>query len=400
MGMRSGGIVVLGAGYGGLRAALTLDRLLSGRSRPALTLVDRLADHQLITELHRVATGYLPPASAALPLDMALAGTEIMRVQAEVVALDLSARRVLLAGRPALPYSHLVIALGSIGDDHGVPGVHAHALPLRSLDDARRVWAHLQGIQRAARQQETGAAARAGLTTVVIVGAGWTGIEVAGELVSLRGRGEVDLHIVLLDAGAALLPGLPPSLARVAGQFMTAHGIDLRHNHPVVAVGDGWVRTTMGEVAAGTVVWTAGVRGSPVLTDSGLALDGRGCVRVDPYLRAEGQPDVYVVGDTARPAQRELAGSSAVPSAQRALGQGQRAAANLIASLVGGRPLPWRPHSLGVALSLGEDDGALCVGPVIIRRRAAVMLKRAQADEYARSLNHGSAGRRAQPTMP
>jgi NADH dehydrogenase len=285
-----------------------------------------------------------------------------------------------------------VVALGSEVDEHGVPGVREHALGLKTVDDAGRIWAHLQAALEAAGR-EAGAEERAALQTIVVVGAGWTGTELAGELASLRASvqrtrppgGSVP-RIILLDARETIMPGFSRALAGAARRFFARSGVDVQLRRPVVAVEQDRALLEGGAaIAARTVIWTAGIHGVPAVAAAGLPLVQSGRVRVDTYLRAEGHEDVYVVGDSAVSPVVEGVHVPG-PSAQLALHQGEVAAANLAATLSGRSPLPYRPFVLGEALSLGESDGAVIAGPFQLRGRRALALKRAITLNYVRSL--------------
>lgn len=170
-------IVIVGAGYAGLGTAVRLARRADRQIR--VDLVDGRAEHQLITRLHEVAAGRLLPAGAAIPLDGVLDGSGVGVHQAWVESVDLQ-RGEVRTSRGRLAYDTLVLAPGSAPDFRNVPGANEHALPLRTLEDAQRVRATLR------RQVERAASAagveRRSLLTFLIVGGGYTGLELAGEL--------------------------------------------------------------------------------------------------------------------------------------------------------------------------------------------------------------------------
>ena len=194
-------IVVVGAGYAGLSTALRLARQAGGRA--LVELVDGRAEHQLITRLHEVAAGHLAPAAAAVPLGMLLAGTGIRLHRAWVEGIDLEHGPV-TTSVGLLQYDTLVLAPGSRTDYRGVPGAAEYSLPLRTLEDALRlrekVGTHLRQAAR------TGDAERDSGFTFLVVGGGYTGIELAAELAYRSGRRTDGTRIGLLEARPAAAP--------------------------------------------------------------------------------------------------------------------------------------------------------------------------------------------------
>jgi NADH:ubiquinone reductase (H+-translocating) len=286
-------IVVVGAGYAGLSTALRLARQAGGRAR--VELVDGRAEHQLITRLHEVAAGRLASAAAAVPLGMLLAGTGIRLQRAWVEGIDLEHGQVTTSAG-LLNYDTLVLAPGSRTDYRGVPGAAELALPLRTLEDALRLRETFGNSRRAAR---IGGAERGSELTFLVVGGGYTGIELAAELASRSGRRAPRMRIGLLEVGPRLLPGGDGWLAREAVAGLERLGVQLFLGLPALSVEAGGVQVQNGEVEARQVVWATGVRAPRLLAGSGLHVGHDGRALVDSGLAAIGHSEVLVLGDAA-----------------------------------------------------------------------------------------------------
>ncbi|MET9533507.1 MULTISPECIES: FAD-dependent oxidoreductase [unclassified Streptomyces] len=376
-------IVVLGAGYAGLAAAKrTAGRLRGTGARVTLVNAsDRFVER---VRLHQIAAGQ---RLRELPLRRLLAGTGIALVVARVTAVDADARTVRLDSAPdTLGYDTLVYALGSGADTAAVPGAAAHASAVATYDDAVR----LRG--RLAR----------GTGPLAVAGAGLTGIETAAELAeSCPGFG-----IRLVTAGA-LGAGLSARAARHLRRAMALRGITV-HEHSriaeVTAEGLGLADGT--GIAAATVVWTAGFRVPELARDAGLAVDGRGLIRVDGALRSTSHPEVFAAGDAA--AAHGPDGSASRMSCQTGIPMGMRVADSVAAAVGGRTPRPLRLRYVGRNISLGRRDGLIQLTraddtPVdlILTGRTAARLKEAVTRSTVLAMRNpgpyvpGAAGRRA-----
>lgn len=351
-------IVILGGGYAGLRAALDLAPVVRTRPSVKLLLIDRSESHQLITRLHEVAAEALP-AQAAHPFEQLLP-RNVGFVQAEVTGIDLCRCRVCTT-RGEYRYRHLVVALGSETALPPIPGLPQHALRLRWLPDALAIRRHIRGCFRQA-SQAGGAVQRRAWLRIVVAGGGYTGCQMAGELahwlpdladehhVSIR-----DIHLMLLEATDRLLPGGPPADSRRAEQVLSRKGIHIQLNTRLEGVEPDAVRFGPETLHCRTLIWCGGIAGPPLLREAGLICDPQGRVKVDPYLRAQGYPEVFVVGDAAR----VTAGERVLPAtAALALRQGVWVAEALAAILRGREPAPYEPVDTGLVVSLGGQDAA------------------------------------------
>ena len=295
-------IVIVGAGFGGLAVAQGL------RRQPVeITLIDRQNHHLFQPLLYQVATAGLSPAEIAWPV------RQLMRRQAnvhvlmgEVTAIDAGRKVVMLDGGP-IAYDLLVLATGATHGYFGHDEWAAHAPGLKTLDDAidirRRI---LVAFERAEMTSNPAECAR--LLTIAIVGGGPTGVELAGAVAELSRRAlardfrAIDptrTRVILIEAGPRLLATFPQRLSRYTAGALARIGVEVRLGQAVTDCTAEGVRIGPEFVRAGTVVWAAGVRASAAAGWLGIEADRAGRVPVLPDLRAPGEADIWVIGDTA-----------------------------------------------------------------------------------------------------
>ncbi len=355
-------IVIIGAGYAGLRAAIDLDRLLRTRGRAdEVILVDQFPYHQLVQLLHKAAAAAIYSREAIYELAPLLSKGGVRFVQGRVATLEPGARQVYLADGRALPYDRLVIALGAETAYGNVPGAREHSLPLRTLDQALAIRDHvLASFEAAARAAD--AKEQRILQTMAIVGGGYTGCQLAGELAAWSAdlcretgapRGHV--RIALLDRGPELLKQFGEWATREAEQVLDTMGVSVYLNTPVAAVEPRALRLVDGRVLrAATIVWAGGIKGPDLLAAAGLPLDNAGRVLVDRYLRVQEQAAIFAIGDCA--AIPDGANGAYVPAtASYAMRQGSHLAETLLAEVEGAAPRPYEPLKLGELVSLGPN---------------------------------------------
>ena len=345
-------ILILGAGYAGLRCAHALGTYLGAGDAPEVLLVDRHPYHQLITELPAVAGGRSGTDDVALPLERLLGHARVRLAQAEVERIDLQGRQVVTA-RGTIGYGTLVVAVGSTTAFYGIRGLAEHALTLKSVDDAAAIASRVDAAVRQAAQEPDGAA-RASLLSVLVGGGGLTGVELAGELAELLprlaaryGLPAAAARVTLVEAAPVLLPGLPGRLQRRAASILAGLGVGLVLGSRVVSADEGGLTLAAGGRLAGrTLVWAGGIVAPPLLAMSGLPTARNGQVPVDDYLQPAGYPDIYVIGDAAR-VRDDSARGFLNPTAQAAIGQGKAAAYNIVARREGWPPRPYTPTDRG-----------------------------------------------------
>jgi NADH:quinone reductase (non-electrogenic) len=359
-------IVILGGGFGGLYCALELEKRLARRGLAEVTLVNRENFFLFTPMLHEVAASDLDVTHIVNPVRKLLRHVRFWA--GEIEAIDTTRRivRVAHGGQHhdhELPYDHLVVALGSVTNYHGIEGVAARALAMKSLGDAitlrNRLIANLEQADA-----ETSAGARRKLLTLVVAGGGFAGVEtVAGVndflhhairwYPNLRAD---ELRLVLVHSGELILPELGPELGAYAQQKLAARGVEIVTGARVTAYDEGRVRLADGSsVECDTLVWTAGTSPNPLL--AGLpGCDARGRLVADATLRVSGPHGLWALGDAASVTD-PATGRPYPPTAQHALRQGRALARNLEAALLGKPLAPFRFRSPGALAAIGRRTG-------------------------------------------
>jgi NADH dehydrogenase len=359
-------VLVLGTGFGGIATARALERALRP-DEAEITIVGR--DHfSLFTPmLPEVCAGGIETRHAVTPVR-----TQLRRAQfvlGEVTAIDLDARSVEVAhsitgAQRTLAYDQLVMALGSVTSTFGIPGVAEHALPLKTLEDAEQLRNRIIASLELA-DITTDPLERARLLTYVIVGGGYTGCEAAGELADLfrsiahfyRSIDRREIRLVLIEAGARLLPDLAPAMGAYTARNLARRDIELIAGDAVAGLDAGAIRLAGGRVIpTATVLWSAGIRPAPIVTALPLEHARNGGIIVGRDFAVPGRPGVWALGDCAWiPAQSP--GTWYPPTAQHAIREGPALARNIAAVLHGKPTRPFDFTALGMMASLGARRG-------------------------------------------
>jgi NADH dehydrogenase len=349
-----GGTLVIGGGFAGGWVA----RYLGKRGATIVSPENSMLFTPLLPE---AASGTLEPRHVVVPLRQMCPHAEL--VLGRAAAIDFASNSVqvdALDAQVSVRYRELVVALGSISRALPIPGLAEHALGFKNLADAIFLRNHVLQRLEAADAATIEAHRRAELT-FVFVGAGYAGVEALAELSdlvrdalrhypSLRGEPQ---RWVLVDAAPKILPEIPSRLGEYAARQLTKRGMEIHVGTTLESVEADAATLSNGErIPTHTVVWTAGVKANPVLSQFGLPLDERGRVKVDGTLRVEGHEHVWALGDGA--AVPNLATPDAVdpPTSQHALRQARRLAKNL-----SGEQEPYRYRMLGQVATLGRYKG-------------------------------------------
>jgi NADH:quinone reductase (non-electrogenic) len=356
-------VVIIGGGFGGLYAARALRK-----ARVRITLVDRRNHHLFQPLLYQVATAALSPAHIAVALRRVLRHQQNASVVlGEAVQIDVKARKVILRDG-ALDYDFLIVATGATHSYFGHAEWARFAPGLKSLEDAveirRRV---LLAYELAEREPD--AARQAGLLTFVVVGAGPTGVELAGALAEIarhvlardfRHIDPASARIVLVEAGPRVLPGFAPELSVAATRRLEQMGVQVLLGRPVTAIDADGVSMGAERIVSRSVLWAAGVQASPLGQTLGVPLDRAGRVQVAPDLSVPGAPEVFVIGDLA--AMKQADGRE-VPGVAPAAIQGGRYVARLIEQRLRGETAePFRYFDKGALATIGRNAAVAQVG--------------------------------------
>jgi NADH:ubiquinone reductase (H+-translocating) len=358
-------IVIVGAGFAGYHAARTLSRL--SRGRVDIALVNPMDYFLYLPLLPEVAAAVLDPRRVAVSLPETL--PDVRLILGEADRIDLDARQVRWVdpegGRGSCGYDRLVLAVGSVTKLLTIPGVNEHAHGFRGIAEALYLRDHMtRQVELADLTDDP--AERAARTTFVVVGAGYTGTEVAAQGVLytdvLHARhprlGGERPRWKLLDLAERILPELHPRLSRAADAVLRARGVDVRTGVSVREATREGVRLSDGEfVATRSLIWCVGARPDPLVDELGLKTE-RGRLVVDEYLTVPGYPDVYAIGDAAAVPDLTRPGELTPMTAQHAQRHGMRAAHNIAASYGHGKRRPYRHHDLGFIVDLGGTQAA------------------------------------------
>jgi NADH dehydrogenase len=357
-------VLIVGGGFGGLQAALHLRR-----ADVDVTLVDRRNFHLFQPLAYQVATGALMPGEVAYPLRAIFKRDANVRVLcAEVQSFDLAAHEVVAcgyAGELRLGYDTLIVAGGSKYNYFGHPEWQRHAAELKSLEGALQIRGRILRALEAA-EAEADPAKRAALLTFVVVGAGPTGVEMAGQIAEIAQDTRRDFRtadpstarVLLIETGDRVLAGFPPNLSRRAERSLRSLGVTPLTGHMVTDLdADGVVvRADGGEerIDAGTIIWAAGVLAEGIAAElaeaAGAETDRVRRLLVEPDLTVPGHPEVLAIGDMVRVRDRD-----AFPGvAPVAMQMGRYAARTVRDRLRGQEPGPFKYKDKGNLATIGR----------------------------------------------
>jgi NADH dehydrogenase len=368
-------VVIAGGGFGGFYAARALERLLPAQSAQ-VTLVND-ANFMLYTPLLPGAAGAtLDPRHVVVALRSQLHRTDLVIGQvtgADPARCTLGVERI--DGQHLdLGYDQLLVALGSVSRALPIPGLAEHAIGLKSLSDATALRNQVLACLDIGESLEDHAL-RAEYLGFVFVGAGYAGVEGLAELqdfavqaIEMYPRCAAQgMRWILAEAKGRIMQEVPQSLSEFAERELRARGIEVRTDTTLREASARAVTLSDGEtIPARTVVWTAGVKPSPVVARLGLPLDGEGRVVVDREMRVDDRAlagtrsrvgaQVWAIGDCAAVPDASRPGQPCPPTAQHAIRQGRLVARNIAATLAGGSPRPFRYRTKGVVAELGHNQ--------------------------------------------
>lgn len=349
-------VVIIGGGFAGIGAAKAL------RYAPAdVTLIDRSNHFVFQPLLYQVATGALAPSDIAVPIRWVLRSVRNLTVlAANVESIDKEQHSVRLSTGDTVPYDYLIVAAGSRHSYFGHDEFEPFAPGLKTIEDALEI---RNRFLSAFEQAELAGSAteRRERLTIVIVGGGPTGVELAGIMVSIARKAlrrefrridPASARIILLEAGPRLVPAFREHLSAHAFEDLCALGVEVRLNTPVTDIGDGVVHLGEEQIASRTVFWAAGNRGSSLSKTFPDCADHAGHVKVSADLSLPGHPEIFVVGDQA--AVQEANGKPVPRVAQGAMQMGKQAGRNIYNELLGKPRTTFRYRTHGDLAVIGR----------------------------------------------
>jgi len=359
-------VLILGSGFGGLYAALGLEKTLARDSNVQITLVNRENCSLFTPMLHEVAASDLDMTHIVNPVRKLLKRVQFFH--GEVGHIDLASKQVTVVHGPErhsheLRYDYLVLALGSTTNFFGLPGLEHRAMTMKSLSDAIHLRNRLIDLLEQA-DFECAVGSRPNLLTVVVVGGGFAGTEtIAGINDFLRESIRFYSHltedmvrVVLVHPGDVILPELGPKLGAYAQKKLAERKVEIRVDTKVVQVDDDAVELSDGShIPTQTVIWAAGTSPHPLLAKLPCKLD-RGRIATDEYLELPDWPGVWALGDCASTTDPKT-GHPYPPTAQHAVRQGKVVARNVYAAIRGGAKKPFSFSTLGQLAAIGRRTG-------------------------------------------
>ncbi len=403
-------VVILGGGYGGVNAAKKIYRKYKKNKNIDIVIIDKNPYHTLMTELHEVAGSRVEPELVQVSFERIFGGKRVRVVTDEIKAIDFE-EKTLKSDKYTYDYDYLVIGAGGEPEFFGIPGVQEHSFTLWSFEDAMRIRVHFEEkFREAAREPDP--QERKEILTFAVAGAGFTGVELIGELLDRKRTlcrkyhiDENEVRILLVEALDNILPILPEKLQLKAEKYLKKKGAEILLNSPVTEVKEGMIIVGDGiKIPTRTFVWTCGIHGSEFtarieLTKGQCAKDGetiaspegihgmsgcyfdederyvvgeRGRIAVDEHMKSIDVEDVYLVGDMIW----YVTDEHVVPQiVETALQTSDTAAENIIADIEGGKKVKFKPKYHGFMVSIGGRYGVSNAGGITLTGIFAMAMK-------------------------
>jgi NADH dehydrogenase len=360
--MKGTKILILGAGYSGVHVAKKLSKKYKKNDNVQITLIDKNPFHTLMTELHEVAGGRVHPESVQIELSKIFGRTKVNVVTDYIEKVDTDKKLVTTTfGR--YEYDYLVIGTGSEPAFFGVPGVKENGFTLWSFEDAVKIRHHIKSMfSRASKERDE--KKRKALLTFAVAGSGFTGIEMAGELLEWKNRlareYNVDVNeirLLVIEAMSTILNMLDRGQADKAEKYLLKHGVELLKNSPIIEVTPNSIKLKSGqEISTSTLIWTCGIQGNQEAAEYGLERGKAGRLLANEYMQAVGKENVFVAGDITY--YEEEPGKGTPQIVEAALQTGDTIIKNIIASIEEKEMTKFKAKYHGFMVSIG---GRYCV---------------------------------------
>lgn len=373
-------VVVLGAGYAGLQTVHKLQKKVKGKAE--IILVDKDDYHYETTELHEVASGTQPALKITYPIADIIDPAVTKFIQDEVVKLDATKKQVQLKQHGILDYDYCVLALGFVSETFGIKGAKENALEMTNIKQSLAIYDHILASMKKYKETKDKR-----YLQLVVCGAGFTGIELAGALAEGRpeyakvaGVAPSEVKITVVEAATRLLPMFSEKLADYGVKLVESLDVELLCGAKISEVAPGKViyekDGQTSSLKAETIIWTTGVSGSPVVGESNLQ-ERRGRVVVTDNLTDPNFDDLYILGDVAAVMDKE-SGRPYPTTAQIATEMAAYAAKDLESQINGNGHLstPFVYKSKGTVASVGNTHGFGVIGKLEIKGYPASMMKK------------------------
>ena len=372
-------IVILGAGFGGLRAALLLGKKSRELHRRGyqITIIDKNRYHTYTPLLYEISTtskataNYIDLKSVTTyPVEGVLLGSSIESIQGEVNNIDVANKKIELKGRETIDYEYLILALGAETNFFNISGLKEHALELKDLMDALKIRDTIWGKIEATDNNE--------VVDIVIGGAGSTGVELAGEIQEWIGQLKKEGYhcgtsVTLIDAAPTVLNGFEPKVIKRAARRLKKLGTNILVGERIIKVEDGKAFLESGRIVSYNVfVWTGGVKANSIVVQLPIKKDKQGRVEASDNMQIDEK--VYGIGDIVCIYDRD--GRPAPMVARAAIAQATIAVKNIVREAKGGKPdLKYRPKKYPYIIPIGGKYAVAKIGPLVIAGFGGWILK-------------------------
>lgn len=296
-------ILILGAGYGGVHVAKRLAKKYKKVDSVEITLIDKHPFHTLMTELHEVAGGRVPAESVQMELSKIFSRTKVNVITDYIEEVNTD-KQIVTTSYGKYKYDYLVIGTGSEPNFFGTPGIKEHGFTLWSFEDALKIRAHVQNMfAQASKERDENK--RKNMLTFIVAGSGFTGIEMAGELLEWKGKlakeynvDESEVKLLIVEAMPTILNMLDRGQAAKAERYLNKHGVEILKESPIIEVTPNSIELKNGqEISTKTLIWTCGVKANSEAGEYGLEQGRAGRIVTNEFMQALGKNNVFIVGD-------------------------------------------------------------------------------------------------------
>ena len=386
-------VVILGAGYAGVTAGKTLAKKLRKNPNVRVRLISESLQHVLLTQLHEVAGNRTRPKDVQVSVKEMFEGTKVEVVEDYIEDIDFDTQ-TLKGTDTDYDYDYLIMGAGSEPTYYGIPGMEEHSFTLWSLEDAKKIKAHVRSMFIAA-QQETDPKKREEMLTFVVGGGGFTGIEMIGELAEwvddlcqVYNVARDDVRLVVVEALDDILPVLKEGLVRRAKEYLTEElGVELITGCPINEVRENCFCLECEQIPTRTLIWTGGVKANHLVEEQKdeLELKRRNRIAVNEYCQTTEHKNVYAIGDNAY---FETGDDRALPAlVEAAMQTAKSAAKNIVADIEGKNKKECKPNLHGVMVSIGGNYAVADIMGIPMWGFIAMMMKHMVDIHYLWEIN-------------